>query len=175
MPGRRAKNPSGALKVRYSGNDKIERMPQSLSNLLTHLVFSTSHRNPKLTPEVREQLFPYFTGTLRNLGCPLIQVGGVEDHVHILFALSRTECLANVVGKVKGSSPVWIKEQWPNQKDFAWQAGYGALSVGQNEVDVVVRYIQNQEEHHRKLSFQEEYRMWMRLAGIEVDERYVWD
>jgi REP element-mobilizing transposase RayT len=99
----------------------------------------------------------------------------VEDHVHILFALSRTECLADIVGKVKGSSSVWIKEQWPRQKDFAWQAGYGALSVGQGEVEVVVHYIQNQEEHHRKLTFQEEYRMWMRLAGIELDERYVWD
>lgn len=150
-------------------------MPQSLSNLLTHLVFSTSRRNPKLTPEVRDKLFPYLTGILRNLGCPLIQVGGVDDHVHILFALSRTECLADVVGRVKGNSSTWIKEQWHAQKEFAWQAGYGALSVGQGEVGTVVRYIQNQGEHHRKLTFQEEFRTWMRLAGIEVDERYAWD
>jgi putative transposase len=150
-------------------------MPQSLSNVLTHLVFSTSHRDPRLTAEIRAELFPYFTGILRNHGCRVLQIGGAVDHVHTLFALSRTVTIADVVKNVKGSSSSWIEERWRPRGGFSWQSGYGIFSVGQSEVQTCIRYIQNQEEHHRKVSFQDELRELMQLAGIEIDERYVWD
>jgi len=156
-------------------NDTMHIVPQSLANLLTHLVFSTAHRDPYLTGDVRAELHPYITGILRNKVCPLVQIGSVEDHVHILFSLSRTESLSEVVKAVKGSSSVWIKGKWPKLREFGWQAGYGAFSVGQSELAATVQYIQKQEEHHRKVSFQDEYRELLKLAGLEVDERYAWD
>ena len=150
-------------------------MPQSLSNLLSHLVFSTHHRDPSLTPEIRSELFPYFAGALHNKGCPAIRIGGVDDHVHLLFSLSRTVAIADVVKSIKGSSSIWIKEHFGGKRDFAWQSGYGVFSVGQGEIDSAAKYIQSQEEHHRRVTFQEEYRELMKLAGVELDERYAWE
>ncbi|MBI5707229.1 MAG: IS200/IS605 family transposase [Armatimonadetes bacterium] len=148
-------------------------MPQSLSNILVHLVFSTKARDPALAPAIREELYPYLATVLKNLNCPVLQVGGVEDHVHILFRLSRTLTIAEVVEKVKSSSSRWLKSK--GLPSFAWQAGYGAMSLNEDGVAACVRYIQGQEEHHRKVSFQEEFRELLRIAGIEFDDRYVWD
>lgn len=148
-------------------------MPQSLSNILVHLVFSTKNRVRSLTPEVRDELFAYFTGVLRNSGCRVVQTGGVEDHVHILFVLSRTITVAQVTEKLKSGTSKWIKEKWPI--DFSWQAGYGAFSVGAREVDQIVGYIRNQEKHHQKVSFQDEFRELLREAGVEFDERFLWE
>ncbi len=150
-------------------------MPQSLSNILVHLVFSTKGRAPHLIPDIRAELFPYATGVLRNLDCPLLQIGGVEDHVHILFQLPRTAPLAHVVEKVKTATSKWIKTKGSAYANFAWQAGYGAFSIGAGDAEETIRYIQTQEEHHRKTTFQEEVRALMVSAGIEIDERYVWD
>jgi putative transposase len=150
-------------------------MPQSLSNLLVHLVFSTKHRSPCLTPEVSAELFPYLTGILRNCGCITIQTGGVEDHIHLLFKLSRTLPIAQAVEKLKTSSSKWIKGKWADLTDFGWQGGYGAFSFSPREMDVMVRYVRSQEEHHRKTSFQEEFRKLLQEHGIEFDEKYVWD
>lgn len=148
-------------------------MPQSLANVLIHLVFSTRDRCPYLTREIREELFPYLGGLFRNIECPVLQIGGVEDHVHILFRLSRTITLAQVVEKTKSSTSKWLKTK--GYHDFAWQAGYGAFSVSQSQAGHVVAYIQGQEDHHRVLSFQDELRALFTEAGIELDERYVWD
>jgi REP element-mobilizing transposase RayT len=112
-------------------------------------------------------------GVLRNIECPVLQIGGVEDHVHILLRLSRAVSLGQLVEKTKTSTSKWIKTKGPT--GFAWQAGYGAFSVGQGESDGVVRYIQGQEERHRTVSFQDELRMLLTEAGLEFDERYVWD
>lgn len=150
-------------------------MPQSLSNVLVHLVFSTKNRSPWLSSEIRIELFPYFTGVLKNNGCPIIQVGGVEDHVHLLLNLSRTMTVAQAVEKVKVSSAKWMKEKWADRAEFSWQSGYGAFSVGVRDVERVVRYIQGQEEHHRKFSFQDEFRKLCEEYGAALDERYVWD
>jgi putative transposase len=150
-------------------------MAQSLSNVLVHLVFSTHHREPLLTPQIREELFPYFIGIVQKHACRSILVGGVSDHVHMLFALSRTASIAEVVKALKGSSSGWIKERWMGNGGFAWQAGYGIFSVGQSEARACISYIHNQEEHHRKVTFQDEFREMMNLAGIEIDERYAWD
>lgn len=148
-------------------------MPQSLSRVVVHLVFSTKNRNPHLSDEIRAELFPYFTGVLRNSACTTVQIGGVADHVHLLFGLSRTLTIAQVTEKLKTSSAKWIKSKWPI--DFAWQAGYGAFSIGVRETDQMVRYIQNQAEHHRTVSFQDELRQILREEGVEFDERYMWD
>jgi putative transposase len=148
-------------------------MPQSLANVLVHIVFSTKDRTPWLSPDIREALFPYLGGILRNIECPLLQIGGVEDHVHLLIRLPRTMTIAQFVEKVKTSTSKWLKTR--GVSEFAWQAGYGAFSIGASDTETTVRYIQNQEEHHRKVSFQEELRALLREAGIEFDERYVWD
>jgi REP element-mobilizing transposase RayT len=148
-------------------------MPQSLSNVLIHLIFSTKDRQPLINAELRPQLLAYMGGVLRNLDCQPLQVGGVEDHVHLLFALARTRSIAEVVRDVKGSSSRWITS---NQgQAFQWQAGYAAIGIGRSERDTVLAYVCNQEEHHRQRTFQEEYRELMQLAGIDIDERYAWD
>lgn len=151
-------------------------MPQSLSNVLLHVVFSTKHRQPFLRdPKVRDVMTGYLVGTLRNIQCPSLIVGVVEDHVHILCNLHRTVTMAKLVEEVKTSSSARIKEEGTSLRDFHWQNGYGAFSVSQSNVEAVKEYIANQEEHHRKRTFQEEYRLMLQRHGIEWDERYVWD
>jgi putative transposase len=150
-------------------------MPQSLSRVLIHLVFSTKYREPVLAPAVRVELHPYMAVVLRENGCPSLQVGGVEDHVHLLFALSRTLSIAEVVEIVKTSSSKWLKTRGPGLADFHWQNGYGAFSVSSSGAATVTAYIQRQEEHHRKRKFQEEFRSFLRRHKVAWDERYVWD
>ncbi len=149
-------------------------MPQSLSKILVHLIFSTKHREPVITPEVRPRLHAYMVGILDNLRSPSIQTGGVADHVHILFALGRTISPAEVVEQVKKSSSKWMKADG-GEPGFAWQAGYGAFSIGESQAEDVIRYIQGQEEHHRKTTFQDEFRKFLARYKVAYDERYVWD
>jgi REP element-mobilizing transposase RayT len=117
----------------------------------------------------------YLGGVLSNLGCQPIIIGGVADHVHILSALARTCSPADIVKEVKRSSSVWIKSKNPLVEEFSWQNGYGMFSIGFSQTPDVKRYIENQEEHHRKISFQEEFREFLRRYEVEFDERYVWD
>lgn len=150
-------------------------MPQSLSNVVVHAAFSTSDRRPSLRDEFRGELFDYLGGALKGGGAAPLCVGGVADHVHLLFRLPRTETLANVIGGVKAASSKWIKGKGPGLGDFAWQAGYAAFSVGRSEVEVVRAYVRNQAEHHARLSFQDEMRTLFEDYGIKFNERYVWD
>ena len=150
-------------------------MPQSLSRILIHLVFSTKDRNRVLTPEIQAELHPYFAGTLDHIECPSLQVGGVEDHANLFFGLSRTRMIADVVETVKTSSSKWIKTKGAEFTDFHWQRGYGAFSVSQSDAERVVTYIRNQEKHHQKTTFQEEYRRLLERYRVSFDERYVWD
>jgi putative transposase len=150
-------------------------LPQSLSRVLVHLIFSTKNREPVLVPEIRTELQAYLAGVLREEQCPALQVGGVADHVHLLFGLSRTLAVAQVVEQVKTSSSKWIKPKGAAFAEFHWQAGYGAFSVSQSNAAAVAQYIRNQEEHHRKLTFQEEYRRFLKRYQVDYDERYVWD
>jgi len=122
-------------------------MPQSLSCLLTHLVFSTKNREPLLTGEVAAEIHPYLVGLLNGVGCPSIQVGGVADHVHLFFRLSRTLTVADVVESVKTSSSKWIKTKGSGFSSFHWQSGYGAFSVSQSDANAVIAYIRNQPAH----------------------------
>ena len=150
-------------------------MPQSLSSLLTHLVFSTKNREQWLKGDVASEIHPYLAGVLNNIDCHSIQVGGVSDHVHLFCRLSRTKSVAEVVETVKTSSSKWIKTKGREFAGFHWQSGYGAFSVSRSDSDAVIAYIRNQPEHHRKVSFQEEYRHFLVRYQIPYDERYVWD
>jgi REP element-mobilizing transposase RayT len=151
-------------------------MPQSLANVLIHIVFSTKHRQPFLRePEVRDCMTDYLVGTLRNIQCPSLIVGIVEDHAHILCNLHRTVAIAKLVEELKTSSSARIKEEGPTLREFHWENGYGAFSVSQSNAEQVKTYIANQEEHHRTRTFQEEFRLMLERHGLEWDERYVWD
>jgi putative transposase len=150
-------------------------MPQSLSKLYVHLIFSTQHREPLLIPSVRWPLHAYLATVLKNQDCPALRIGGTIDHAHLLFRLSKNLALADVVEKVKTSSSKWLKTQAGTLQSFHWQNGYGGFSVSAAEVDSVARYIEGQEEHHRVVSFQDEYRRFMEEYRVEYDERYVWD
>jgi REP element-mobilizing transposase RayT len=151
-------------------------MAQSLAKILLHAVFSTKERRPFLRDKaLREELHRYLGGILAHLDCQPMIAGGVEDHVHLLFAQSRTATIADVVKEVKRASSLWMKTRTPRVPDFAWQSGYGVFSIGQSQVDEVRAYIAAQEEHHRKISFQDEFRRLLQRYKIEFDERYVWD
>jgi len=151
-------------------------MPQSLSKLWTHLIFSTKGRYPFLAdPDIREDTHKYIAGILRKQDCSTLLVGGVTDHVHALFLLSKNHSIAEIVYEVKRGSSKWIKTQDPKLKKFHWQDGYGAFSVSQSHVEQVRRYIAGQERHHRRVTFQDEFRKFLRKYEVEFDERYVWD
>jgi putative transposase len=151
-------------------------MPQSLSKILVHVVFSTKERRPFLRDKaLREELHRYLGGILVNHDCQPLIVGGVEDHVHILSTLSRTVTAAEMVKELKRSSSLWLKTKSADLRDFAWQNGYGIFSIGFSQIEAARTYIARQEEHHRKVSFQDEFREFLCKYEIEFDERYVWD
>jgi REP element-mobilizing transposase RayT len=151
-------------------------MPQSLSVVYLHLVFSTKDRRPFLRDEtLRSETHAWLGAASRELGCPTLLVGGVEDHVHLLARHSRTISQADWVKEIKRTSSAWLKERAPAEADFAWQSGYGVFSVSASNIDAVRDYISRQAEHHRKWSFQDELRALLRKHGEAWDERYVWD
>ena len=151
-------------------------MPQSLVQIYAHLVFSTKNREPLLRDaSMRERTHRYLAGICKNLGVPAITIGGVEDHVHLLCRLGKTISLADLVRDLKRDSSKWIKLQDLSLANFHWQAGYGAFSISPSHVAALQAYISNQEEHHKRESFQDEFRRLCEKYGLEIDERYVWD
>jgi len=151
-------------------------MPQSLAKILVHTVFSTKDRRPFLRDKpLREELHRYLGGILTNHDCQPLIIGGVEDHVHILSTLSRTCQVAEMHKEVKRGSSLWIKTKGAEFQDFGWQNGYGIFSIGFSQIESVRDYIANQEQHHRKVSFQEEFGRLLKRYEIQFDERYVWD
>ncbi len=151
-------------------------MPQSLSAVYLHLVFSTKDRRPFLRDKtVRDALHAYMGGVSKALDCPPLIVGGVEDHVHLLCRLAHTITQAEWVKELKRISNGWLKEHSRDYADFEWQDGYADFSVSQSNLDQVKQHIASQEEHHRKTTFRDELRALLRKHEIEFDERYVWD
>jgi REP element-mobilizing transposase RayT len=150
-------------------------MPQSLANVLVHIIFSTKGRQPVLAKALRSELEAYLAGIFGNLDCPAVRVGAMSDHAHTLCRLSRNLPIAKLVEEVKKGSSKWLKTKAAALRNFHWQNGYGAFSVSSSRAAVVVQYIANQEEHHRHVTFQEEYRALLEKHGLEFDERYVWD
>jgi putative transposase len=150
-------------------------MPQSLAKVYLHVIFSTKNREPRLLDDWRDELFRVMGGTVNNLGCQSLIVGGTTDHVHMLFQLGRTITIADAIGKIKSTSSAWVNQNHPPPAPFHWQAGYAVFSVSQSNVEAVREYIRRQLEHHAKESFQDELREWLRRYEIEWDERHVWD
>jgi putative transposase len=151
-------------------------VPQSLGKILVHAVFSTKERRPFLRDKtIREEMHMYLGGILATLDCQPIVVGGTEDHVHLLCVLSGTSNVAEMVKEVKRGSSLWVKTKSPELADFAWQSGYGVFSLGFSQIESLRKYIAGQAEHHRKISFQDEFRKFLKRYEIEFDERSLWD
>ncbi len=150
-------------------------MPQSFASLHVHIVFSTKHREPILEPDVRPRLHEIIGGILRDHSSSLIAAGGTDDHIHLLVSLGRTISVADAVRFIKSNSSSWIHREFAHLREFQWQEGYGAFAASYSNVDAVKAYIANQEEHHRRMSYQDELRELLTRHEIEWDERYVWD
>lgn len=150
-------------------------MPQSLSSILIHTIFSTKNREPLITPAIETQLHPYMAKIFRELKSPSLAIDGTSDHLHIVFSLGRVIKVADLVEEVKTESSKWIKTKGQEFRNFHWQKGYGAFSIGQSNVETLKRYIRGQKQHHRRITFQDEYRKFLETYGIDYDERYVWD
>jgi putative transposase len=146
-------------------------MPQSLSKVYVHIVFSTKYRQPLIDDALKPSLFAYLGGVCQAMECHPVRVGGHDDHVHILCTQSRKVALMDLLEEIKKRSSKWAKTQGRAYANFYWQDGYGAFSVSQSGVDAVVHYI----EHHRKQHYQDEFRGLLEKYQVEYDERYVWD
>ena len=150
-------------------------MPQSLSSVLIHLIFSTKNREPFIKPVIEKELHPYMAKIFQALKSPSLAIDGTTDHLHMLFSLSRVIKIADLVEEVKTESSKWIKTKGAEFGNFHWQRGYGAFSIGQSQVATLKRYIARQRIHHQRVTFQDEYRKFLKSYGIDYDERYVWD
>jgi REP element-mobilizing transposase RayT len=150
-------------------------MGQSLVRNHIHIVFSTKQRAAIIQPPFSIELYGYLGGICNNLDSQVIKIGGYSDHVHILCLLSKKIALMKLIEELKSHSSKWMKTQDELLKNFYWQNGYGAFSINPNEVDIVKEYIENQQEHHRKKTFQEEYRDFLEKYKVEYDEQYLWD
>ena len=150
-------------------------MSHSYVSALYHCVWSTKFRRKIITPELRDRLWPYLGGIARKNNIRALVVGGVEDHVHMLLSLRSTRDIAKAVQLIKGGSSKWVHEEFPERREFQWQEGYGAFSIGISQTDDTVMYIGNQLEHHRHRTYQEEFIAFLERHGIEYDPRYVFD
>jgi REP element-mobilizing transposase RayT len=150
-------------------------MGQSLVKNYIHIVFSTKHRQPLIRQPAEAELHSYLGGICNQLDCQPIKIGGYTDHIHILCLLSKKIALMKLLEEIKSHSSKWIKTKGEAYRNFYWQNGYGAFSVNPSEADKVIEYITNQHEHHRKKTFQEEYRAFLKKYNVEYDEQYVWD
>ena len=148
-------------------------MPQSLANILIHVIWSTKERRPLIADDMRPQLHGYMAGILKNIESPALIINSVSDHAHILCQLSKKLAACKLVEEVKKSSSKWMKER--GVVEFAWQNGYGVFSVSQSNVDAVREYIEQQAEHHKKRDFKDEFREFCKRYNVAIDEHYVWD
>jgi putative transposase len=150
-------------------------MGHSYTNLLYHIVFSTKERQPLLGTEINPRLYDYLGGAIRSEGGQSLSINGCADHVHVLARLRQDKAVSDVLRAIKANSSGWIHRTFPGSRDFAWQRGYGAFSVSQYEAQTVQQYIANQQGHHQRVSFKEEFISLLDAHGIEYDERYLWD
>lgn len=150
-------------------------MGQSIAKNYLHIIFSTKHRQSFIQSPYEAELHQYLGGICSEMDCTPIQVGGYTDHIHILCLLSKKVTLIKLIEEIKSHSSKWMKTKDESLSNFYWQDGYGAFSVNPSETDKVIAYILHQHEHHRKITFQDEYRAFLKKYKIEYDERYVWD
>ena len=149
-------------------------MPQSFTNLIYHIVFSTKNRQPLIIDDVKSRLYEYIGGTIRKQGGISLAVNGMNDHVHVLAKLRPDKSVSGILRDLKANSSGWMHDVFPELKDFSWQNGYGAFTVSASQVENVREYIANQEAHHQKIgSFRDEFIKMLRANKIEFDERYL--
>ena len=149
-------------------------MGSTLTNLIYHVVFGTKSREPLIFKEIRDELYRYMGGIIKGEGGVLIQIGGMPDHIHLVLKLRPVHRLSDIMQKVKGNSSKWINEQNRQVNKFGWQDGYGAFTVSESQVPVVVNYVKEQEKHHNNFSFQEEFIQILKRHQIEYNEQYLW-
>ena len=150
-------------------------MSQSLANILVHIIFSTKDRQPLINQSVEGQLHAYMAAVFKKYDSTALIIGGIENHVHILFALSKKYSLSKILEDVKKCSSKWVKTVGPDYGKFYWQNGYGAFSIGFSGKTTAINYIKNQKEHHRNKTFQEEVLEFLNKYQVNYDERYLWD
>ena len=150
-------------------------MGHTYTKLVNHIIFSTKERKPFLDAELKQRLFPYMAGIIRELGGKALIINGPSDHVHILASLPAKLAVAELMARLKANSSGWVHKTFPDRRSFGWQTGYSAFSVSQSQQQIVFQYIANQEEHHRKLSFKEELLAFLKKHGVPYDERYIWE
>ena len=148
-------------------------MANSFLSLQVHVVFSTKNRERWISPQVECEVWAYLSGIIKNQGGKALQIGGIEDHVHLLLAMPATLALSNLVKSIKGDSSKWISQTWPSMREFRWQDGYGAFAVGQSQIADTIFYIKNQRQHHQRKSFEEEYKAFLKVHGIEAEDKYI--
>jgi REP element-mobilizing transposase RayT len=149
-------------------------MAHTFTDLLTHVTFSTIGRVPIIDTAIRPDVHAYLGGIARELRATPIAIGGTTDHVHLLMRLPADLAVADCLRVIKTNSSRWVKEKWPELRSFAWQGGYGAFSVSESNREGVIGYIQNQAQHHLRISYQDEFLALLRRHGVEFDERYIW-
>ncbi len=149
-------------------------MPHSYVNAMFHCVFSTKERRRMIDEELQDRLWPYVGGIARENKMKALAVGGTDDHAHILLSLPSMLNVAKAVQLIKGGSSKWVHDEFASHRNFAWQEGYGAFSIGISQVEETIRYIASQREHHHKRTFQEEFLAFLERHGIEYDPKYVW-
>jgi putative transposase len=149
-------------------------MANTYTSLHYHLIFSTKNREPRLVPELEQRVWSYIGGVARAHKMTALQVGGCDDHIHALANAPPTLAPSQIAQHLKGDSSKWIHEEFPKMRNFGWQDGYGAFTVSKSNIPEVIQYIQGQREHHRRKTFQEEYREFLEAHGIDYDERYLW-
>ena len=147
-------------------------MPQSYGPVYLHIVFSTKHREALLTPELHTEFARYITPILKDCKARLITEGGMPDHVHLLIDLGRESSVSTLLREIKSKSSSWLRQK--TGKEFSWQGGYGVFSVSPTHLEQVFHYIQNQEQHHRLKTFQEEFEEMLKIAGVEYDPKWLW-
>jgi putative transposase len=150
-------------------------MAQSLSKVLLHIIFSTKNRYLFIDEKIESELYAYIVSISKTCGSYVHKIGGIDDHIHLFANLPRTLSISNLLEEIKKNSSKWIKTKGIKYRDFSWQKGFGAFSVSSSQHESVVTYIENQKEHHKKQSFQDEYRKILQLHNVPFDERFVWD
>ena len=150
-------------------------MPHSITRILIHAIFSTKNREPMIDRDLRPRRWAYLGGIVGESGGSAITIGGTADHVHLLFAIPPSASVADIMRLIKTNSSRWVHEEFSTRRSFAWQTGYAAFSVSACNAERVKRYIADQEEHHRKTTFQEEYVALLKRHGVAYDDRYLWD
>jgi len=148
-------------------------LPQTCGNIVVHLIFSTKQRRPLINPEVRADLFAYLGGIIHEMRGTAVIINGTADQVHVLARIRPAHSPAEVARVIKTNSSRWLHEK--GQHEFAWQAGYGAFSVSESNVEAVIRYIADQEAHHQKYSFQDEFVAFLKKNRVAYDGQYIWD